>query len=123
MLLPFFLDLIPTWIARLYARLARWQPEGAKVELVVEETPDPEIFGARLTGRLGKVGMANGWRQSVELELDTPLTYQTGTFETLRLLPRFPGHDFYRLLVTSSDVDVTSVGHLWLFGAALHLRK
>lgn len=123
-MLPYFLDWIPRWLGLLYARAVAWRPEGKRVELVVDETADPELFHTVLLGTVVSTGIERGRPGEIVIQLDRGILQAGRLLERLTATPRFAGHDSYRLPVTWAAVNLSDeAGGVLPFRGILRLRK
>lgn len=117
MMLPYCLDLLPTAIGKLCARLSGWQPVGKRVVLGFTEGP---LYGTRVTGRIecaiphiltaGPGGSTRTREIALLIRLDQPLVDGSRSVSGLVAVPRYSGHGPYRLPVTWCVVNVHASG-------------
>ncbi len=113
MLLPLFLDLLPSMIGKAFSRLTGWQPVGKPVRLAFTEGA---LYEQEITGRVeqalseivtaGPDGSTTLHEISLVISLDRPLMYASRSVSRVVAVPRFAGHGPYRLPVTWSAVNV-----------------
>jgi hypothetical protein len=115
MLLPYFFDVIPEKLGRLYAKSFNWHPEGKRILLRVAEG-EAGFYGTVVSGRIIHVEdtikgpiFPNAAGTSALIQLDSLWQYENRTTSSTSFvvaIPRFYWHGVYRLLIASADVHI-----------------
>ena len=107
MMLPFFFDVIPELIGMVLSKLIKWQPEGKRVLLAIDDSGDPILNGKIISGKIMRVNYNHfGKPRDAIIQLDSPLNVIGKSIIWIVASPRFKGHGLYRLLVTWSVVHL-----------------
>ena len=111
MILPFEMDRIPQALGGWLARRRAWNPIGRRVQLAIDESGDPALFGKKITATIRATALdENGELSRALLELDHALDYaghyaRRGVRRVVTR-PYLRWHNLNRLLVTSAAVRV-----------------
>jgi hypothetical protein len=111
MILPQQMDRIPEAVGRWLAKRRAWDPAGQRVVLRIDETGDPELFGAELRGVIRASAPGEGGspaRALIELDREADYSghYTRRGIKRVITTPYLRWHGLSRLLVTSAAVRV-----------------
>jgi hypothetical protein len=110
-ILPRQMDRIPQALGAWLARRRAWNPIGRRVQLAIDESGDPALFGKKITATIRATALdENGELSHALLELDHAIDY-AGHYirrglRTVLTRPYLRWHDLNRLLVSSAAVRV-----------------